>query len=90
MFGRKVNKENYVNYLEKEVETLRRKLEQVELERDNAIAETKRSAEILDKYKAEYELLIADSKKLLEKQRKADKAMDKIINDCREELGSVK
>ena len=90
MFGRKVNKENYVNYLEKEVETLRRKIEQVELERDNAIAEKKRSAEILDKYKAEYELLIADSKKLLEKQRKADKAMDKIINDCREELGSVK
>lgn len=90
MFGRKVNKENYVNYLEKEVETLRRKIEQVELERDNAIAEKKRSAEILDKYKAEYELLIADSKKLLEKQRKADKAMDKVINDCREELGSVK
>ena len=90
MFGRKVNKENYVNYLEKEVETLRRKIEQVELERDNAIAEKKRSAEILDKYKAEYELLIADSKKLLEKQRKSDKAMDKIINDCREELGSVK
>lgn len=90
MFRRKVNKENYVSYLEKEVETLRRKIEQVELERDNAIVEKKRSAEILDKYKAEYELLIADSKKLLEKQRKADKAMDKIINDCREELGSVK
>ena len=90
MFGRKVNKENYVNYLEKEVETLRRKIEQVELERDNAIAEKNKSAEIFDNYKAEYESLIADSKKLLEKQRKADKAMDKIISDCREELKDVK
>ena len=90
MFGRKVNKENYVNYLEKEIETLRRKIEQVELERDNAIAEKNKSAEIFDNYKAEYESLIADSKKLLEKQRKADKAMDKIISDCREELKDVK
>ena len=86
MFRRKVNKENYVNYLEKEVETLRRKIEQVELERDNAIAEKKRSAEILDKYKAEYELLIADSKKLIEKQKKTDETMDNIINDYRAEL----
>ena len=81
-----MNKENYVNYLEKEIETLRRKIEQVELERDNAIAEKNKSAEIFDNYKAEYESLIADSKKLLEKQRKADKAMDKIISDCRAEL----
>ena len=85
-----MNKENYVNYLEKEIETLRRKIEQVELERDNAIAEKNKSAEIFDNYKAEYESLIADSKKLLEKQRKADKAMDKIISDCREELKDVK
>ena len=85
-----MNKENYVNYLEKEIETLKRKIEQVELERDNAIAEKNKSAEIFDNYKAEYESLIADSKKLLEKQRKADKAMDKIISDCREELKDVK
>ena len=86
MFRRKVNKENYVSYLEKEVETLRRKIEQVELERDNAIVEKNKSAKILDKYKTEYESLIADSKKLIEKQKKTDETMDNIINDYRAEL----
>ncbi len=86
MFWKKISKKNYENYLEKEIETLRRKIKQVELERDNAIHEKNRSDEILGKYKLEYELLIADSKRLLEKQKKANKTMDKIINDCRNGL----
>lgn len=86
MFWKKISKKNYERYLEKEIETLRRKIEKVELERDNAINEKKRSDEILNKYKSEYELLIADSKKLLEKQKKANKTINKIINECRSEL----
>ena len=87
LFRKKVNKENYIQYLEKEVETLRRKIKQFELERDNAINEKKRAEDILNKYKTEYESLIADSKKLIEKQKKADKTIDKIISNCRNELG---
>lgn len=87
MFGRKVGKENYISYLEKEIQELNRKMKQLELERDNAIAEKKKSAEILNKYKSEYESLISDSRKLLEKQKKADKTMDKIISDYRDEIG---
>lgn len=86
MFWKKISKKNYERYLEKEIETLRRKIEKVELERDNAINGKKRSDEILNKYKSEYELLIADSKKLLEKQKKASMTMDKIIRDCRNGL----
>ena len=87
MFGRKVGKENYITYLEKEIQELQRRMKQLELERDNAIAEKEKSAEILNKYKSEYESLIADSKKLLEKQKKADKTMDKIISDYRDGVG---
>lgn len=86
LFWKKINKKNYESYLEKEIETLRRKIEKVELERDNAIKEKKKSDEILDKYKSEYELLITDSKKLLEKQKKANKTIDNIISDCRNGL----
>lgn len=86
LFRKKINKKNYESYLEKEVETLRRKIEKAELERDNAIKEKKRSDEILDKYKSEYESLIRDSRKLLEKQKKANKTMDKIISDCKKDL----
>lgn len=86
LFRKKIKKENYESYLEKEVETLRRKIEKAELERDNAIKEKKRADEILDKYKSEYELLIRDSRKLLEKQKKANKTIDKIISDCKKDL----
>lgn len=89
MFSGKANKKYYENYLEKEIETLRRKNKQLELERDNAIREKNRSDEILHKYKTDYELLIADSKKLLEKQKNANKTMDKIITNCRNELGRL-
>lgn len=86
LFRKKINKKNYESYLEKEVETLRRKIEKAELERDNAIKEKKRTDEILDKYKSEYESLIRDSRKLLEKQKKANKTIDKIISDCKKDL----
>lgn len=86
LFRKKINKKNYESYLEKEIETLRRKIKRAELERDNAVKEKKRSDEILDKYKAEYELLIRDSRKLLEKQKKANKTIDKIISDCKKDL----
>lgn len=86
LFRKKIKKENYESYLEKEIETLRQKIKRAELERDNAVKEKKRSDEILDKYKAEYELLIRDSRKLLEKQKKANKTIDKIISDCKKDL----
>ncbi len=87
---KKVSKENYVSYLEKDNEALRRKIKQLEEERDNALNEKKRSAEILKKYKAEYESLITDSKKLIEKQKKAGKAMDGIAESYKEVLESFK
>lgn len=91
LFGRKkVSKENYVSYLEKDNETLRHKIEQLEKERDNALNEKKKSAEILDKYKAEYESLIRDSKKLIEKQKKAGKAIDGITESYKEALENFK
>ncbi len=91
MFGRKkVSKENYVSYLEKDNEALRRKIEQLEKERDNALNEKKKSVEILDKYKAEYESLIRDSKKLIEKQKKAGQAIDGIAESYKEALESFK
>lgn len=89
LFRKKINKKNYESYLEKEVETLRRKIEKAELERDNAIKEKKRADEILDKYKSEYESLIRDSRKLLEKQKKANKTIDKIISDCKKDLKTL-
>lgn len=89
LFRKKINKKNYESYLEKEIETLRRKIKRAELERDNAVKEKKRADEILDKYKAEYELLIRDSRKLLEKQKKANKTIDKIISDCKKDLKTL-
>ncbi len=89
MFQKRINKKNYESYLEKEIETLRRKIEKVELERDNAIKEKKKSEEILDKYRSEYESLIRDSRKLIEKQKKANKTIDNIISDCRNGLESL-
>ncbi len=91
MFGKKrVSKENYMSFLEKENETLRRQIEQLEKERDNAVDEKKRSADILNKYKAEYESLIRDSKKLIEKQKKAGKAIDGITESYKEALETFK
>ena len=86
MFRRKVNKENYVSYLEKEVDKLKGKITVLEKERDNALSSQKRAQEMLEKYKTEYESIIADSKKLIEKQKKTDETMDKIVNGYRAEL----
>lgn len=86
MFNKKKVNKNYENYLENEIEILKRRIRQLEIERDNAINEKNKSNDILNKYKTEYELLIADSKKLLEKQKKANKTINKIINECRSEL----
>lgn len=36
LFRKKINKKNYESYLEKEVETLRRKIEKAELEETSA------------------------------------------------------
>lgn len=90
MFWEKQKKNNYEEYLENEIDTLKRKVKQVELERDNAIKQKENYEKNLNKYKSEYELLIADSKKLLEKQKKANKTIDKIISDCRSRLENYK
>lgn len=87
MFGKKkINKENYVEYLEKEVDKLKGKIAVIEKERDNALSSKKRTEDMLNRYKKEYESLIEDSKKLVAKQKKTEETMDKIISDCRDEL----
>lgn len=43
----------------------------------------------LNKYKSEYEALIADAKKLIEKQKKTDDAMNKIMETCNNELQNL-
>lgn len=87
MFRKKnENTKNYTIFLEKENETLKRKIAQLERERDSANAAQKKSAEILSRYKTEYESLINDSKKLIEKQKNVEKVMDKIVSDCRDDL----
>ena len=49
----------------------------------------KRSAELLNTYKKEYERLIQDSKKLIQKQKSSEKAVDKIINGLKKELSAL-
>ncbi len=91
LFGKKkTSKENYVSYLEKENETLRHKIERLEKERDHALSKKESSAKILNKYKAEYESLIRDSKKLIEKQKKAGQAIDGITESYKNALGNFK
>ena len=49
----------------------------------------KRSSELLNTYKKEYERLIQDSKKLIQKQKSSEKAVDKIINGLKKELSEL-
>lgn len=79
-----VNK--YNRLLEKENESLKKKIESLTRERDNAILEKEKMNGILDAYKAQYESLIEDAKRLLEKQKKTDKAIDKITQECKDKL----
>lgn len=81
-----INMKNYSYLLEKENETLKRKISHLENERDRAITEKVRMSELLEKYKGEYEALIADTKKLIEKQRESEKVLDGIVDGMRGEI----
>lgn len=80
---------NYSYLLEKENETLKRKITHLENERDRAVLEKERMSELLDQYKGEYEALIADARKLIEKQRESEKVLDGIVDGMRGELDRV-
>lgn len=80
---------NYSYLLEKENESLKRKISRLENERDRAITDKVRMNELLEKYKGEYESLIADTKKLIEKQRESEKVMDGIVDGMRGELSQL-
>lgn len=80
---------NYSYLLEKENETLKRKISHLENERDRAVTEKLRMSELLERYKGEYESLIADTKKLIEKQRESEKVLDGIVDGMRGELDRV-
>lgn len=84
-----ISMKNYSYLLEKENETLKRKISRLENERDRAVAEKLRMSELLEKYKGEYESLIADTKKLIEKQRESEKVLDGIVDGMRGELERV-
>lgn len=84
-----ISMKNYRYLLEKENETLKRKISHLENERDRAITEKLRMSELLERYKGEYEALIADTKKLIEKQRESEKVVDGIVDGMRGELERV-
>lgn len=81
-----ISMKNYRYLLEKENETLKRKISRLENERDRAVTEKLRMSELLEKYKGEYESLIADTKKLIEKQRESEKVLDGIVDSCENQL----
>lgn len=85
----KTNYETYIKLLKDENETLYRKIPQLEKERDHAVAAKEKSTALLNKYKSEYETLIADAKKLMENQKKTDDAMDKIMEACHNGLQNL-
>lgn len=90
MFRKKsINIKNYSYLLEKENETLKRKIAQLENERDRAVAEKVRMSELLEKYKGEYEALIADAKKLIVRQMESEKVLDGFVDGMRDELDRV-
>lgn len=87
MFKKKnVNMKNYSHLLEQENVTLKRKIIQLENERDRAIAEKEGAIGILNKYKSEYESLIADAKTLAEKQKRSRDMIDQIIEKYKDEI----
>ena len=81
-----INMKNYSYLLEKENETLKRKITHLENERDRAVLEKERMSELLDQYKGEYEKLIADARDLIEKLRESENVVDKIASGMRGEL----
>lgn len=81
-----INMKNYSYLLEKENETLKRKITHLENERDRAVLEKERMSELLDQYKGEYEKLIADARELIEKLRESENVVDKIASGMRGEL----
>ena len=81
-----INMKNYSYLLEKENETLKRKITHLENERDRAVLEKERMSELLDQYKGDYEKLIADARELIEKQKESEKVVDRIAAGMRGEL----
>lgn len=81
-----ISMKNYSYLLEKENETLKRKITHLENERDRAVLEKERMSELLDQYKGDYEKLIADARELIEKQKESEKVMDRIAAGMRGEL----
>lgn len=86
---RNISIKNYSHLLEQENEALKRKISRLENERDRAITEKVRMSELLEKYKGEYEALIADTKKLIGKQRESEKVVDGIMARMRDELSQM-
>lgn len=72
--------------LKEENERLTRRVSQLEKERDDAVAEKEDALGLLDKYREEYESLIADSRRLIERQKKLDHVMDEMTDAYRAEL----
>ncbi len=81
-----ISMKNYSYLLEKENETLKRKITHLENERDRAVLEKERMSELLDQYKGDYEKLIADARELIEKQKESEKVVDRIAAGMRGEL----
>ncbi len=82
----KTNYETYIKLLKDENEKLYRKIPQLQKDLDHAIAAKEKSSALLNKYKSEYESLIADAKKLMEKKKKTDQEMDRIMESYNNEL----
>lgn len=79
----------YNALLKAENERLMKQISQLEKERDQAVSDKESAICLLNTYKGEYESLIEDSKKLIEKQKNAEKVMDGIIKDCKNELDKM-
>ena len=74
---KKVNVDNYNSLLEKENETLKRRITHLENEHRRAAAEKDRMAQLLERYKSEYEALISAS------------TVETIIDECKKELSII-
>lgn len=83
---RKAGLNQYNTLLKAENDRLTKKMSQLEKELDQALSDKENVIRLLNTYKNEYESLIEDSKKLIEKQKNAEKVMDRIIEDYMIEL----
>lgn len=86
---KKVNVENYNSLLEKENKALKHKISHLENEHRRAAAEKDRMAQLLEQYKAKYESLISDAKKLIEKQKNSSATVETIIDGLKKELSMI-